>query len=636
MAHLGVRASSRGGFPPHAILEMRALLERDNYWNRQINRRRALLGAGTAGVGAVALGLVGCGSDNSGDANPEATANPTKQAEAKSMLWNREDTSAKVVKGGMGQIYWTLDFQNLDPLSSPSYTANTAGCWYYPRLLSFKPGHKAAATGEVEGYLANTWEQPDTQTVVMHIRPNALWEPRAPLNGRAITADDVVFSWNKFAAKGASRLDLVNLPTNPNGPISSVTAIDKSTVQFKLAFPYSPILSALAYSRYLQIMPSESESGGYDPRNETRSGGPWIMESYQRNVGFVYKKNPNYWDKDNVYLDGYDVPIIAEAAAQMAQFRAKKIWSYAPPSQDDVIPLHKDLPELQIDANTFNRYNWMTYFGLQPGSPFLDARVRRAASMLLDRDAWIDAFYNTTKFKAEGFPQRTRWNSHISGGWESLWVDPKGQGLGEGAANFQYNVAEAKKLLSAAGVSTPIETDISWISSGEYGTAFPKNAEVFKGMFEADGLFKLKQVNPAYTEYVPKVYYAKGDFKGIAVGATTTYPEIDQFLFAYYHSQGSRQKVAYQGQGGDATSDKMIEQQRAELDPAKRTQIIKDWQKYIASTMPMIPFPGQAESFTLFWPWAANTGVFRAFDPTESDKEGTYTKLWFDKSKYTG
>ncbi len=611
-------------------------MQRSQYWDqvqgRKFSRRRVLQGAAATSAAMAISAACGGGGDSSAD----VTASASKQAEVQSMLWNREDTSSKVVKGGMGEIYWTLDFTNLDPLSSPSYTANTAGCWYYPRLLSFKPGYRKAATGELDPYLAQKWEQPDPLTVTMHLQPNAVWESRAPLNGRAITADDVKFSWDKFAAKGASRLDVVNLPTNPNGPIIGATVVDKQTVQFKLAFPYAPVLSALAYSRYLQVMPPESDSGGYDPKNETRSGGPWIQESYQRNVGFVYKKNPTYWDKDNVYLDGFDVPIIAEAASQMAQFRAKKIWSYTPPNQDDVIPLHSDLPELKIDANGFNRTDWMTYFGLQPGSPFLDDRVRRAAAMLLDRDAWIDTFYNTTKFKAAGYPQGTRWNTHISSGWEAYWLDPKGQDLGSGAANFQYNVAEAKKLLSAAGVTTPIETDISWISTGEYGTAFPRNAEVIKGMLEADGLFKLKQVNPAYTDYVPKIYYAKGDFKGIAVGATTTYPEVDQFMFAYYHSSGSRQKVAYQGKNGDAQSDKLIEQQRAEMDPAKRVQIIKEWEKYIATTMPMVPYPGQAESFRLFWPWFGNFGVFRAFDPTESDKEGTYTKLWFDKSKFTG
>ena len=50
--------------------------------------------------------------------------------------------------------------------------------------------------------------------------------------------------------------------------------------------------------------------------------------------------------------------------------------------------------------------------------------------------------------------------------------------------------------------------------------------------------------------------------------------------------------------------------------------------------MPMMPYPGQAETFSLFWPWIGNYGVFRAWD-AEAGREGTETTLWFDKSKYT-
>jgi ABC-type transport system substrate-binding protein len=390
----------------------------------------------------------------------------------------------------------------------------------------------------------------------------------------------------------------------------------------------------MAYSRYLQIMPRESE-GGYDPRNETRSGGPWVLQNYQRNVTFEYRKNPDYWDANNVLMDGFNFPIIPEYASGLAQFRAKKVWAFAV-RQEEIIQVKKDLPELALDQAAFGRTDWMIYFGLKPGTPFADDRVRRAASMLLDRDLWIDTFYNVSQFRTEGYPTEVRYHSHISSGWEGLWVDPKSDAMGEGKVHFSKNVAEAKKLLEAAGFTSAIEADIAWISTGQYGTTFPKHAEVFKGMLEEAGLFKLKQVNPDYqTDYLPKYYFAKGDFNGIAVGATTQYPEVDQFLYSYYHSKGARQKTSFQGTTVDQKSDDMIDAQRKELDAGKRAQLIKDWQKYTATKMIMIPYPGQSPAFSVFWPWIGNSGVFRAWD-TESGRDTTETKLWFDKSKFTG
>jgi ABC-type transport system substrate-binding protein len=155
-------------------------------------------------------------------------------------------------------------------------------------------------------------------------------------------------------------------------------------------------------------------------------------------------------------------------------------------------------------------------------------------------------------------------------------------------------------------------------------------------MLEDGGLFKLNQINPDYqTEYLPKIYYGKGDFKGIAIGASTQYPDVDGYMFAYYHTTGARQKVAFQGKNGDAKSDSLIEAQRKELDANKRIAIIQDWQRYMATKMLMIPFPGQAETFTLSWPWTGNFGVWRAWDAENAADETTiYT--WFDKAKFTG
>lgn len=209
--------------------------------------------------------------------------------------------------------------------------------------------------------------------------------------------------------------------------------------------------------------------------------------------------------------------------------------------------------------------------------------------------------------------------------------------MGEASKYFAQNVAEAKKLLSAAGFPNGLETEIRWITTGQYGTTFPNQAEVLKGMMEEGGAFKFKVVNPDYaTDYLTNIYFGKGNFKGVAIGATTQFPEVDQFLFAYFHSQGSRQKVAFQGKElVDTKSDQMIEAQRKELDANKRAQMIKDWQKYAGVQMPMVPYPGQANTFSLAWPWIGNWAVNRAWD-TESDRQSVETRLWFDKSKFTG
>lgn len=619
-------------------------MDNGGYWQRfnerRFTRRRVLQGA-TAASAAMAISAACGGGDSSDTSVVDApTASASKQAEVQSFLYQRADTSAQATKGGILVYPYSGDV-TLDPLSATSYSSNYQTAYIYPTLLRFKDGHKDPSPGGIEANLAATYEQPDPTTITFKLQPKAAWDTK--LNGRAIDADDVVFSWNKYAAKGQTRIDLANVASNL-APILGATAIDKTTVQFKLAFPMAAVMGQLAYNRNLLVMPRESEGpsvqNGFNPVTETRSGGPWILENYQRSVGYTYRRNPNYWNADKVMLDGIDNPIITETAVNDAQFRAKKVWVYGPPLKD-VIGMHKDLPDAWVVQNEFNKAVYQLDFGMRPDSPFRDARVRVAASMLIDRDAFIETWNNVTSLRAAGYPVKVAYHSHLSSGWgdAGYWVDPKGAEMGEGAKSFAFNVAEAKKLLSSAGFDgKPVETEIAWIPEGYYGTDFPKWAETFKGFLEADGLFKLKQVNPPYaTDYLPNYYWNKADFKGIAVAATTNYPaDPDGHIFAYYHSKGSRQKVAFKGTDTiDTKMDQMIEAQRRELDATKRAQLIKDWQKYAATTMPTIPFPGQGSTFTFSWPWLGNYGVFRAWDG-ESARFSAAEHLWFDKSKYTG
>jgi len=196
------------------------------------------------------------------------------------------------------------------------------------------------------------------------------------------------------------------------------------------------------------------------------------------------------------FLDGIDMPIVTEYAAGLAQFKAKKIWSFIA-NQMDIIDTYNGSPGMLLDKNAFARTSpSVLFFGIRPGSPFNDKRVRQAVSMLVDRDTFIDTYNNVSKFNAAGFGVNVRWHSHISSGEEAYWVDPKSSAIGPAGKNFALNQQAAKQLLAAAGVQTPIQTDIVYISTGEYGTIWPQYGAAFKGMLEDGGLFKLNVVNP--------------------------------------------------------------------------------------------------------------------------------------------
>src|SRR5437868_1716291 len=88
---------------------------------REVSRRKFVAGGSAVLAGLAGLGLVGCGDDNK---TPPKSIEQ-KQAEVKSLLSTREDTTAKATRGGIFASYIAADATNLDPLSSPSFTANT-------------------------------------------------------------------------------------------------------------------------------------------------------------------------------------------------------------------------------------------------------------------------------------------------------------------------------------------------------------------------------------------------------------------------------------------------------------------------------------------------------------------------------
>jgi peptide/nickel transport system substrate-binding protein len=589
------------------------------YWKVLATRRnrRAFLGsAAVAGASATVLAACGGGGDGS---------NAAKEDKVSPLIAKREDTTGKAVPGGTYGSLFTSE-----PATQRSVIPNIAGR-VYSRLLQYKTGHLDVAPGELVGDLAETWEiAGDGLSITFKLRGDAKWDSRAPTNSRTLTAEDVAYTWKRFEQLDANRSDLAN-SVSPSAPIQTMTAIDPRTVQVKLAFPSSIAVGYMATHARFYILPMEAD-GKFNPDNEARGSGPWIVANYRPSAAVEFAKNPNWYRKDRPFLDGWNAPIIPEYAQQLAQFRAGTIWGGVV-RQEDILATKSDIPKLSLlRDDEFYYGNSFVHFGFAGDSPYKDERVRRALSMTIDRDTYGSVFNNVEAFEAQGLKREGRWASHVGAGWDGIRLDPKTNALGEGAKYFQFDLAESRKLLDAAGYSGK---KIS--STAIYGgTLAERNVQALVGMINEGGFdLKLALANTITNGagYTP-IIRSGGNFEGVGFYTLGPVAGVAQIIYSAYHRLGAW-NIANPSlsESGDTRLNGMIDQLVKEMDSAKQASQAKDIQKYLALSMAPVPVYVSYQPFSLSWPWVGNLGVFRWDQRTLYNTADGEIHYWYDKSQ---
>jgi ABC-type transport system substrate-binding protein len=603
-----------------------------SYWSqtlaRRVSRRRAL--ATTGATAAAAAFLAACGGSDNGGGN----GGPK---DSSGLLTKIEDTTKQAKVGGTLAIAINSDLQSLDPNFTTSGSANAP--FVYSRLFMYKPGRSpGGAQGDVLPDAAESAEiAPDGLTVTMKLRRNVKFDERAPTNGKTMTAEDVKFSWDRFATNNSSRGELVYSQAAQNAPVESLEVLDPYTVRFKFKTPVANSLSLFAFQRYMWIMPTEAESQ-FDARQDSRGSSAWKMVNWTPSVGFTYERNAN-WHLTPPFLEKIDQKIIAEYAARRAQLVAGNLWTVGGSSpglgpggirSEDVVGTKREQPKLAMYQDAFPeaRRN-VIGFSYLPDSPFHDVRIRRAVSMLIDRDSWIDAFYNVSNFESEGLPVDARWDSHYMAGEPPFWTDPKGTGLGEGAAFFKFNPDEAVKLIKATGISTPIKLP------GAYSAAYQIDNQVqaLVGMLTEARMFEINVTSVENQQYNQLYHHAQGKHEGLVLGHSMCQSgDINNHISCRYAvGSGTRVLLPEVFPWYQKAQDMMVAQ-RSELDDKKRLTILNDLQKELALQMPSVPWPGAASGFSLAWPHLANYGLLNPRSVITAPSE-TWPALWYDESK---
>jgi oligopeptide transport system substrate-binding protein len=252
-------------------------------------------------------------------------------------------------------------------------------------LMRFTPDFVAAP------WLAEKVEpNADGSVWIFRIRPDAKWS-----NGDPVTAHDFAWSWKRqldpatAAPYSAFLYDLKNGEAFNKGQVKDpnevgVKALDDHTLQATLEGPrgYFPVL--VAYAAALPAhRPSVEKHGDKwtEPANIVTNG-PWVLENWDHNKQFVLKKNPHYFDKDNITLERVIYPIIPLAAGFFPYDNNEIDYALVPPG---------DLRRLQADPKVSKeviRYFYPGTFYLVPQvtkPPFDHPKVRQAMSHAIDR-----------------------------------------------------------------------------------------------------------------------------------------------------------------------------------------------------------------------------------------------------------
>lgn len=597
----------------------------DSIWSRRnISRRTALrsLGLGVAGLAGAAL--IGCGDE---DEAPRATATAAATSAPASAATSAPAPASSVQTGGTFTRERTGDAPTIDPYGNHSFLTKYVAVHAYSRLYQkvAEAGVPGAATLPGPD-LAESTETADGLEFVVKLKPGAKFQNVAPVNGREVTTEDVLFSWARLIAPESTNAPLV-------AHISGLEAIDDRTLKFTHNAVNAVFLDNLADANLLWVMPTESD-GGFNPELEMIGSGPWINTEFTPDVTMRYDRNPDWHlGPDRPYLDELIEPVIPEYANQLAQFQAGNLDQVGIQS-DDVLGLKGEAGYSHWQwiagdpGSTLNMMHYDHLFALQgeaqTDQPWKDARVRQATSMALDRAAKLDFEYNVIALKAAGLSPSEGWHNHIPVGQARWWLDPRSAAQGDSAKYFEYNVAEAKKLLAAAGFADGFDVPFIY-STNRYGSRFGDVQEVNLAYLQAIGIRPQTQIQDYGSEYSPTT--RQGKFNGLMSGWNTPFPEAGSYSLVNFDPENPRNTAR-------VDRPDMWEKAQKQLsitDNEERREALFELQRMNAEEMYYIPMTyGGGSAFTAAQPWMKNIGVYRTQGYGFFSE--MYTHYWIDQN----
>ena len=432
-----------------------------------------------------------------------------------------------------------------------------------------------AANGEIIKGAADRWTvSEDGLTYTFYLRDDLVWS-----DGVSVTASDFVFGFRRIinpmtAARYASLLfPIKNAYAINTGQLDpdhmGIRAVDPGTVEITLESP-APFLPQLLshYTTYPIPQHTVAKHGGdwVKPGNMV-SNGAYVLQEWISNSQIKATKNPLFYDADNVAIDTVYYYPIEDVRTAVRMFMSGEIDMNITTAGFPAPRLKEIMEELPGEARVYP-YLGNAYLPMNVNRPpFDDVRVRRAISMLIDREIINDRIVAVGNKTAYAFvPPETA--NHQAG----AQVDFADMSMAE-------RTVEAKRLLAEAGYDDDNPLRFELIFRNSYD-----NTRRISGIA---AMLKRVGVVAEVAAYEARITYNRmeqGDYQMGDAGWVADYNDPYNFLYLLLCDAGPMNYPNYCNPDYDA----LIQQATLTLDMEERARLMSQAEQLMLNDHPIV------------------------------------------------
>jgi peptide/nickel transport system substrate-binding protein len=411
--------------------------------------------------------------------------------------------------------------------------------------------------------LATSYEwSKDNKSLVIKLREGVTFHDGEKLDARAVKYN---LERHKTMKGSNRRGELAEM--------SSVEALDATTVRINLAAPFAPLLAVLTDRSGMMVSPKAAEAAGEKFGAKPVCSGPFRFVERIAQDRITLERFPGYWNKGQIHFERIVYQPIPDATVRLANLRSGQLDFIERLAPADVPQLRSDsrfriakIVELGYQGITIN----VAKSDLAQKNPLgKDPRVREAFELSLDREALV-------KVAMEGEAQAG-----------NQWVPPSNRYYAKSVALPKRNLERAKQLLKEAGVTNPSFTLMTPTASDAQ-----RIAQVVQAMAKEAGF----EVKIQSTEFATALKLQdQGQFEAFVL-AWSGRADPDANLHQFLSCKGPLNGSGYCHDEVEAR----INEARTSLDPARRAAAYEVVARQVQNDRPIIYL------FHRNWLWAHN------------------------------